>query len=63
VSVPVEVRRALAGQPVTLNGEAAHIVGVLLPFARVVTVDGTRSAEWSWHAVERICAEGGCFVA
>lgn len=62
MDIPIEQRRALAQAAVTLDGLPARIVGIRSAFARVVTLDGTRAAEWSWSTVARICARGGCFT-
>ena len=61
MDVPIERRRALAQVAVLLDGLPARIVGVRSDFALIVSLDGSRSAEWSWPSVVRICATGGCF--
>ena len=61
MEVPIELRRDLARREVFLDGQPARIVGAQLAFARVITLDGSRSAEWAWRSVAKICAEGGWF--
>ncbi len=62
VKVSVEQRWALVQGAVLLDGLPARIMGVRSDFARIVTLDGARGAEWSWPSVVRICASGGRFV-
>lgn len=55
-------RDRLVGQPCTLGGQPAQIVGRFEPFATVRTIDPAGpSHQWSWDAVERIMASGGAF--
>jgi len=61
VEISLKLRRQLAQQVVYLDGVPARIIGVRLPFARVVTFDGVQSAEWSWSSAVRICSMGGHF--
>ena len=63
----VWVRRRLAALPITLDGRSARISGFLCPHALVwqQPIDGdlatSKTVEFSWPAVQRICRAGGHF--
>lgn len=61
MGVPMQIRRALVNETVTLDGEPARIVGLALDFALIETIDGRRSVSWSWQAVQTVCMNGGNF--
>ena len=44
-----------------LNGNPAHISGVVLPTAHIVNDKTGMGASWSWEATERILLKGGKF--
>jgi hypothetical protein len=54
-------RRRLARAPVTLDGEPARIMAIQSDVALVETLDGKRSAQWSWHSAAQIVQAGGLF--
>ena len=56
-------RRAafMDGKPVTLDGRPATVSGFMLKFAKVRSLDGKFSGEWSWPAAVRVVDNGGAF--
>ncbi len=67
ITIPERERRALVEAAraggATLNGERAHITGVMRDFARVTQATSGLSAEWAWPTVARVIANGGCFLS
>ena len=54
-------RRRLARAQVTLDGEPAKITAIQADVALIATLNGSKSAEWSWRSVARIVRAGGHF--
>lgn len=63
LNIPTDQRRSLCDAThVTLNGEPARVVGSLLPFAKVQTIDPRGpSIEFAWPMVAGIVARDGRF--
>lgn len=53
-SMPIEDRRVLAENDVTLNGKRARIVGINNDFATVVQLPDGLRADYAWVTVERV---------
>jgi hypothetical protein len=51
----------MTGAACTLDGKPATICGRLERFATVATLDGSASAEFSWHACANVLDSGGAF--
>ena len=62
--MPIERRRELAEEEVTLNGRRAKIHGVNNDFATVSQLPNGLSAEWAWATVEHVITNNnGAFNA
>jgi hypothetical protein len=53
-SMPIEDRRVLAENDVTLNGQRARIVGITNDFATVRQLPDGLQADYAWVTVENI---------
>ena len=62
-TMPIEDRRILAENDVTLNGVRARIVGIKNDFATVRQLPDGLQADFAWVTVERIVNNGGEFRA
>lgn len=62
MEISIEQRLALAHDAVTLDGPPARTLGVRSRFAWIVTLDGSRSAEWSWSTLARAFAGDSRFT-
>ncbi len=57
------VRETLVGEHCYLDGHAAIVQGRLLPYGRISTLDGKRSFEYSWQAIQRVMAKDRLFYS
>jgi len=58
---PEEKREKYSGVKVTLDGQAAEIIGYRHKFAAVATLPTGAAYQWTWDAVELVVSKGGDF--